>query len=137
LFGDCLENWHSVPEFKETNEFLERNGVKGETRKMTSKRFLKALLARLKVRNSFVPNQQCSLPAKVFEAMIKDVVASIVKTKNKPLLDYVGPVVKKLVEKKVSELDAVDHTCREAIKLMSTTGLISGPGEYVVIFSWS
>jgi len=130
-----LENWHTMPKYKETNEFLKREGVKGEARKMTSETFLKALLARLKVKNFLAPDQACTLNSETFEVMMKNVVMDIVKTRNEKLLDYVDPIVKKLREKRVNELDTIGHTYREAVKLMFARGLISGPGEYIVIFS--
>jgi hypothetical protein len=124
-----------VPKFRETNELLEREGIKSKARKMTSKPFLKALLSRVRVRNFLTPDQQCTIRQENFEVMIRDVIEEIVKLKTPRMLDYIDPLVAKLKTKNVDKMDTVSHTYREAIKLMHTRGLISGPGEYIVVFS--
>jgi len=123
-----------MPKYKDTNEFLKKMGIDGEAHKMTSEPFLKGLLARLRVRNFLTPDQTCTLGSEAFEAMMNRVVRDVIETRNAELLNYVDPIVKKLKEKKVEELEAIGHTYREAVKLMAARGLISGPGEYVVIF---
>jgi membrane-bound lytic murein transglycosylase len=124
-----------LPKFKKTNELLENVGAKREASIMSTEDFLKDTLRRLKVRTAYVvPTERCTMLQKSFEIAMKDLIEWLARTNDTKMTAFFNPVVKKLRKKNVSEKAAFGHVYREAIKLMFAKGLISGPGEYVVLF---
>lgn len=125
-------DWHEIPEFKESNKLFEDNNMIEETARLGEISFLEMLVGRLKTRNLIRPNKKIAFPITIFEATVKDVLEYLTKLQDNKCAQHLEPTISRLNEKNVT--NTLEHTTRELIKHMFARGLVSGPGDYVVVY---